>query len=164
MYVSFDQLPPQARIWIYQAARPLTEAELHAVQPALAQFAGDWTSHGRTLHASAAFLHRQFLVIGLDEAAADASGCSIDASVRFVRGLEQQLGVALLAKETLAFLNPDGSVPLLDRRELRQAVAEGRLQPDTLYFDNTVARREQLGTAWPAPAVTTWLARYFAGR
>ncbi|KAA9331272.1 hypothetical protein F0P96_13535 [Hymenobacter busanensis] len=164
MYVSFDQLPPEARIWIYQADRPLTEAELAAVEPALAQFAADWTSHGRTLHASAAFLHRQFLVIGLDEAAADASGCSIDASVRFVRGLEQQLGVHLLAKETLAFLGADGQVHLLDRRDLRQAVAEGRLQPDTLYFDNTVARRQQIGTAWPAPAATTWLRRYFAAQ
>ncbi|MBO3272589.1 hypothetical protein [Hymenobacter defluvii] len=163
MYVSFDQLPPEARIWIYQANRPLTDTELARVQPALAQFATAWTSHGRTLHASAAILHHQFLVIGLDEAVADASGCSIDASVRFVRDLEAALGVELLEKSRLAFL-VDGEVRLLDRRELRTAVAEGQLRPDTLYFDNTIARHAQLAQAWPAPAAETWLARYFAGK
>lgn len=162
MFVAFHELPATARVWIYQASRPLTDAELTAVQPALQQFSEAWTSHGRTLRASAEFRHRQFLVIGLDEAVADASGCSIDASVRFVRELEAALGLQLLAKEQMAFLGPDGQVQLVPRRELKQAVQEGRLRPDSPYFDNTVAQRGTLETAWPAPAATTWLARYFA--
>ncbi|GAA4008819.1 hypothetical protein GCM10022408_21190 [Hymenobacter fastidiosus] len=160
MFVPFDQLPTSARIWIYQASRPLTAAEVAGVEPALAQFAAAWTSHGRSLQASATVLHQQFLVIGLNEAVADASGCSIDASVRFVQQLEQQLGVALLEKSRLAFLI-DGQVRLLGRSALRQAVADGTLMPETLYFDNTVAQRGQMQQAWPAPAAATWLARYF---
>jgi hypothetical protein len=160
MFVSFDQLPDSARVWIYQASRPLTAAEIVAVQPALARFAEAWTSHGRALQASAAFLHQQFLVIGLDEAVADASGCSIDASVRFVRELEQQLELTLLEKSQLAFL-VDGQVRLLGRTALRQAVADGLLTPATPYFDNTIGQRGQLHQAWPAPAAQTWLARYF---
>jgi len=160
MFVSFDQLPDSARIWIYQASRPLTEVEVIGLQPALAQFAEAWTSHGRTLQASAIVLHRQFLIIGLNEAVADASGCSIDASVRFVRDVEQQLSVELLEKSRLAFL-VDGQVQLLGRSALRQAVAEGKLTPETLYFDTTVAQRGQLQQSWPAPAATTWLAKYF---
>lgn len=160
MYTPFPQLPSSARIWIYQASRPLTPAELTAVEPLLHQFADEWTSHGRTLAASAVVLHQQFLVIGLDEAVADASGCSIDASVRFVRSLEDRLGVTLLEKSKLAFLVA-GEVRLLDRRELREAVAAGLLQPETPYFDNTISQHGQLQVAWPAPAAHTWLARYF---
>jgi hypothetical protein len=160
MFVAFDHLPESARIWIYQASRPLTEAEVIGLQPALARFAEAWTSHGRTLQASATVLHQQFLVIGLNEAVADASGCSIDASVRFVREVEQQLGVELLEKSRLAFL-VDGQVKLFGRLELKQAVANGTLTPETLYFDNTIGQRAQLQHAWPAPAATTWLAKYF---
>lgn len=160
MFVPFEKLPPSARVWIYQADRPLTETELAAVEPALAQFVAEWTSHGRTLHASAAFRHGQFLVLGLDEAVAGASGCSIDASVRFVQSLEQQLGVRLLEKSQLAFL-VEGKVHLLDRRELHQAVASGQLRPETPYFDNTIAQHGKLAAAWPAPAAQTWLAKYF---
>lgn len=161
MYVPFDTLPETARIWIYQANRPLTDAETSALQPALRSFADEWTSHGRALAASAEVLHRQFLVVGLDEAVADASGCSIDASVRFVRDVEQQLGVSLLEKSQMAFLLA-GRVQLLSRQQIRAAVEAGQLTPDTPYFDATVARKQVLATAFPAPAGQTWLARYFA--
>jgi hypothetical protein len=159
MYVAFDQLPPEARVWIYQASRPLTEMELIAVLPTLGRFAEDWTSHGRSLLASAEFLHKQFLVVGLDEGVADASGCSIDASVRFVAQLEQHLGLELLDKSRLAFLH--GTVQTLKHTELKSAVAAGTIEPATFYFDNTVATKGELDTRWPRPAGETWLARYF---
>lgn len=161
MHVAFDQLPPDARVWIYQASRPLTTAEVAAVQPQLARFAAEWTSHGRTLHAAAEFRHQQFLVLGLDEGVAGASGCSIDASVRFVAQLETLLGVALLEKSRLAFLQ-DGAVQLLTRNELKAAVADGTLHPGTFYFDNTLPTKRDLEARWPQPAQQTWLARYFA--
>lgn len=160
MYVEFDQLPPQARVWIYQASRPLTESELAAVKPALHRFAVEWTSHGRTLHAAVEFRHQQFLVIGLDEGVAGASGCSIDASVRFVGQLEHQMGLELLEKSRMAFLQA-GAVRLLTRGELKSTVAAGTLEPATLYFDNTLATKAELDTQWPRPAGQTWLARYF---
>ncbi|WP_151086397.1 hypothetical protein [Hymenobacter baengnokdamensis] len=162
MYVAFDHLPPHARVWIYQASRPLTEEELVRLLPRLATFAEEWTSHGRDLAASAQFLHRQFLVIGLDEAVAGASGCSIDASVRFVQALEQELGLSLLEKSRMAFLGDDG-LRLLTRRELREAIAAGELTPETLYFNNTLGTKQELDDHWPAPAGQTWLASYFAG-
>jgi hypothetical protein len=160
MYVAFDHLPPHARVWIYQASRPLSEEELMPLLPRLAAFAEEWTSHGRQLAASAQFLHRQFLVLGLDEAVAGASGCSIDASVRFVRELEQELGLNLLEKSQMAFL-ADGQLWLLPRRELRAAIAAGQITADTPYFNNTLSTKSELATRWPAPAGQTWLASYF---
>jgi hypothetical protein len=160
MYVPFNQLPASARIWIYQAHRPFTTSEEQALLPLLQQFATEWTSHGRALEASAAILHRQFLVIGLNEAVAGASGCSIDASVRFVRQIEEQFELELLDKSRMAFLL-NSQVLLMTRAELKQAVEQGQVAPTTLYFDNTVATQAQLLAHWPAPAATTWLARYF---
>ena len=160
MYVSFDQLPATARVWIYQASRPLTSGETVGLLPALARFGEEWTSHGRSLVASAEVLHQHFLVLGLDEAMAGASGCSIDASVRFVAQLEQHLGLELLEKSRLAFMQ-HGQVQLLDRRALKQAVADGTLTSATLYFDNTIATKGALDQHWPRPAGATWLARYF---
>lgn len=160
MYVAFDHLPARARVWIYQASRPLSEAELMALLPRLAAFAAEWTSHGRQLAASAQFLHRQFLVIGLDEEAAGASGCSIDASVRFVQELEQHLGLELLEKSRMAFL-AEGQLQLLNRRELRAAVAAGQITADTPYYNNTLSTKAELAEGWPAPAGQTWLAAYF---
>ena len=160
MYVAFDQLPATARVWIYQASRPLTSAETVGLLPTLARFAEEWTSHGRSLRASAEVLHQHFLVLGLDEAMAGASGCSIDASVRFVAQLEQHLGLELLEKSRLAFMQ-NGEIFLLDRRALKAAVASETVGPETLYFDNTIATKGALNLHWPCPAASTWLARYF---
>ena len=160
MYCSFDQLPSTARVWIYQASRPFTCEETVGLLPSLARFAEEWTSHGRSLRASAEVLHQYFLVLGLDEAVAGASGCSIDASVRFVAQLEQHLGLELLEKSRLAFVQ-NGQLLLLDRRELKAAAASGAVTPDTPYFDNTLATKNELDTCWPRPAGETWLARYF---
>ncbi|RZK90063.1 MAG: hypothetical protein EOO62_35610 [Hymenobacter sp.] len=160
MYVAFDHLPPRARVWIYQASRPLSEGELMPLLPRLANFAEEWTSHGLLLAASAQFLHQQFLVIGLDEAVAGASGCSIDASVRFVRELEQHLGIELLEKSRMAFLS-EGQLRLLNRRELREAVAAGQVTAATPYFNNTLTTKGELTESWPSPAGQTWLAPYF---
>jgi len=160
MYVAFDDLPASARVWIYQASRPLTSEEILQVLPQLARFSEEWTSHGNTLQASAEILHQQFLVIGLDESVAGASGCSIDASVRFVRQIEQALGLDLLDKSYLAFMQ-QGTLQLLKRTELKAAIAAGTLGPGTYYFDNTLATKGELATRWPRPAGETWLARYF---
>ena len=157
----FDKLPARARVWIYQANRPLAEAEIVALLPRLAAFTEQWASHGQPLTAAAQVLHRQFLVIGLDEAMAGASGCSIDASVRFVQELEQTLGVGLLEKSRMAFLE-GGDLRLLTRPELRAAIAAGQVGPDTLYFNNTLTTKGELDAHWPAPAAQTWLAGYFA--
>ena len=160
--VLISDLPSRARVWVYQAGRPLTDAELAAAQPRLAAFAAEWTSHGQQLRAAAEFRHRQFLVIGLDEAVAGASGCSIDASVRFVQALEQALGVPLLDKSRLALEGADGVRRLLTRAELRAAIAAGQVGAETLYFNNTLATKGELDAQWPAPAGETWLRGFFA--
>ena len=160
MHVAFHQLPPTARVWIYQASRPLTAAAQAAAAPALARFAAAWTSHGQQLHAAAEFRHDLFLLIGLDEAVAGASGCSIDASVRFVQELEQVLAVNLLDKSQLAFRR-DGNIMQLPLGQLRAAVAAGAVREADLYFNNALITKAELDTQWPAPAAATWLRRYF---
>ena len=160
MYIPFDQLPPQARLWIYQADRPLTESEVAEIKPLLERFATEWSSHGKGLQASARLLHNQFLVLANNESATSASGCSIDASVRFVRELEQQLQVSFFDRTKLAFLK-EGKVQTVGMQELKEKVAAGEIDENTLYFDTLVNNYGELQTAWPRPARNSWLSRYF---
>jgi hypothetical protein len=160
MYIPFQQLPPHSRIWIYQASRPLTTAEVEALQPVLTQFVTEWTSHGQRLQASAQVFHHQFLVIANDEDVNSPSGCSIDASVRFVKQLEQQLNISFFDRTQLAFLQQD-KVVVVPLKALKAEVGAGALTPETLYFDNTVSTAGQLQQAWPRRAQETWLSRYF---
>ncbi|WP_439880937.1 hypothetical protein ACSX1A_17530 [Pontibacter sp. MBLB2868] len=160
MYIPFDELPPHARLWIYQADRPLTEAEQSEIKPILERFATEWSSHGKGLQASAKLLYGQFLVLANNESATSASGCSIDASVRFVRELEQQFGVSFFDRTKLAFLK-EGEVEQVNLSDLKSKVAAGEIDQNTLYFDTLVNNYGELQQAWPRPAGTSWLTKYF---
>ena len=160
MYIPFDELPPQARLWIYQANRPLTEAEQAEIKPLLERFATEWSSHGKGLQASARLLHSQFLVLANNESTTAASGCSIDKSVSFVRELEQRFGVSFFDRTQLAFLQGD-EVKLVGMGELKEKVAAGEITENTLYFDTLVNNYGELQEAWPRPARNSWLSRYF---
>ncbi|NDK54767.1 hypothetical protein [Pontibacter fetidus] len=160
MYIPFDELPQQARVWIYQANRPLNEAEQAEIKPLLEQFATDWSSHGTNLQASAELLHDRFLVLANNENATAASGCSIDKSVNFVRELEQRFNISFFDRTQLAFLR-EGEVELVPMSELKNKVVAGDISKDTLYFDTLVTNYGELQAAWPRPAQQSWLSRYF---
>ncbi len=161
MYIPFQQLPPQSRLWIYQASRPLTNAEVEQVKPHLIQFITQWTSHGAKLQASAEILYNRFLVIANDEDVNSPSGCSIDASVRFVKQLEAQLNVSFFDRTQLAFWNNE-TIETVPLPEIKNRIKEGLIQADSLYFDTLLNTSGQLQAAWPKPAKESWLAKYFA--
>lgn len=160
MYIPFNKLPPHARLWIYQANRPLTEPEQAKIKPQLQRFAEEWSSHGTGLQASAELLHSQFIVLANNETAAAASGCSIDKSVAFVRELEQQLQVTFFDRTRLAFLK-EGAVEMVAMQEMKSKVSAGEIDKNTLYFDTLVNNFGELQEAWPKPAGNSWLSRYF---
>jgi len=80
MLVPFDTLPDSARIWIYQANRTFTDAEMAEIRTDLEAFLTQWTAHGADLKAGYELPYSRFIVLGLDQTHAGASGCSIDAS------------------------------------------------------------------------------------
>ena len=160
MYIPFDELPQHARLWVYQANRSLTAQEQAEIKPLLERFATEWSSHGKGLQASASLLHDRFLVIGNNESEAAASGCSIDASVKFVRELEERFGVSFFDRTQLAFLENE-EIVTVPMSEIKSKVASGDIKQDTLYFDTLINNYGELQQAWPKPAGSSWLSRYF---
>ena len=77
MYIPFENLPPDARIWIYVSNRKLTAETRTAVEEVLAGFTQQWSAHATPLQASYKIFFDQFIVLGVDEAVSSPSGCSI---------------------------------------------------------------------------------------
>ncbi|MGB5646137.1 MAG: ABC transporter ATPase, partial [Muriicola sp.] len=107
MITTFTELPDSARIWIYQSNRNFTEEELKEINDLLTQFLTEWTAHGAALKAAFEIRYNRFIVIGLDQSYAAASGCSIDTSVHFIQGLEKRYGVELMDRMNVSFKQGD---------------------------------------------------------
>ena len=159
--VPLGSLPDDARVWVFAAERALAPAEAEAVLGTVDAFLGVWAAHGHPLRSARELRESRFLIIAVDEAAAGASGCSIDALVREIRGLEAQLGVALVDHGPIVFRD-GGTIRRVPRDEFAELARDGRVTPDTLVFDNTISRLAALrGGGWELPASASWHGRAF---
>ena len=157
--LSYAQLPDQARLWIYPASRELTEREVADLRPSLEAFAKAWTSHRRELLAYADVWERRFLVLGVDEAAAAASGCSIDASVRFVRDLGERLDVDFFDR-MLFFVRRGDRLEPHYRDAFAEAYASGDIDDGTTVIDPLVATKAAAITGFEKRLADSWHARF----
>jgi len=76
-----------SKIWLYQTDRALTQDEIESLQIHLDDFARSWQAHGKELKAKFWFHNPFLLVCEIDESLWSASGCSIDAKVRFLKDI-----------------------------------------------------------------------------
>ena len=155
---TYDLLPAETRVWIYQSSRKFTAEETQKVDAQLLAFTQEWASHNRALKALGKVYHNQFLVLMVDESMAGASGCSIDSSVHFVRDIQQQLGVDFFDRMTFAWEDTDG-VKTAHRSEFAELYKEGKITDETLVFDNLVNTKGQFEERWLRPLKESWHAR-----
>ncbi len=102
-HIAFDELPPDARLGICGAERPLSETERGRVLDEVDAFIGQWAAHDVPLTTARDLRYDQFIFVAVDEAAAGASGCSVDALVRRMKGLQAELGVELVNHAARSF-------------------------------------------------------------
>lgn len=150
-----DAFPPDARVWVYQSSRAFTEAEVPGIERALSEFARQWVSHNRQLRAAGAVLHQRFIVLAVDETQADASGCSIDKSVTFLKNLQAALGVDLFDRMRLAYLDGE-EVHSLPSVEFSDRYARGVIDDQTLVLDPLVDTMGKLRESFVKPLRESW--------
>jgi len=159
MFTSFESLEDSARIWIYQSSRKFTETEKSTISTTLEAFTHSWVAHGNPLKTSFAILYDQFIVLATDENFNEASGCSIDSSVRVIRQLDQQFSLGLFDRTKIGFLKGE-QLEMIPLNELPNALTEGRWKQDSMVFNNVLSTKGQLTNGWIVPANQTWLKRY----
>jgi len=160
MYVPFEKMPLEARVWIYQANRKISPQEQEIIQNKLEKFLDQWTAHNQGLKAAGKLFHQQFLVLAVDEYFSSVSGCSIDSSVHFVQELESELDINFFDKSKVAFLHQD-QVLLESLPNLKQRIEEGEIKENTLTFNNLITNKKELEESWTVPVKDSWLNKYF---
>jgi hypothetical protein len=91
--MNLSDLNPSSKLWLYQSNRELNSTEIHWLNEQLAVFSEDWASHGTNLMAAAEVINPYFIAFAVDLSHANASGCSIDKSVKIVKELGKELNV-----------------------------------------------------------------------
>lgn len=159
MLVEFKILPETARVWIYQCNRSFSEAELIEIKSDLETFLKSWTAHGNDLNAGYEIRYKRFIIIALDQTSQGATGCSIDASVRFIQALEKKYDVLLLDKMNVSYKQGEfvAYKSLLDFKSMAKQKA---ISKNTIVFNNLVTNKGEYLQHWEVPASESWHARF----
>ncbi|MCB9288330.1 MAG: hypothetical protein H6560_13570 [Lewinellaceae bacterium] len=152
---TYKMLPDTTRVWIYQANRPFEDNDIPEIRRKAQAFAQSWVSHNRQLRAHADVLHNRFIVLMVDENQADASGCSIDKSVYFLKQLQAEYGVNLFDRMVFSYKDGD-EVFTVPREEFTRLYQEGKINDDTLVFDTLVGNKGALENEWVKPLSQSW--------
>jgi hypothetical protein len=159
--IPFDSLPDDAHVWVFGAGRRLSREESAALLARVDDFLERWAAHGHPLTCARAWRHDRFLLVAVDERSAPPSGCSIDAMVGVLQGIQDQLGTSLVDHHRVWF-RKDDEIQCLDRPAFRKLVEVGEVSPETLVFDQTVTRLGRLRAGdWERRARDTWHRRAF---
>ena len=108
--VSFDALPDSARVWVFGAANQVTGAAAESLLATVDAHLTTWRAHGAPLVCARDWKDHRFLVVGVDEAATGATGCSIDGLFHVLRDLESVVGTTLVGGGTVYWRDAEGAV------------------------------------------------------
>lgn len=159
--VEFDQLPEDARVWIFSAERALTPDEQSVLLEAVDRFLAGWGAHDRPLVAGRDFRYNRFLFVAVDQRSVGPSGCSVDALVRTMKALQAQLGVELVNHAPVLFRR-DGEIERVPREEFADLAQAGTVGPDTTVFDNTLTRLgDVIDGRWETRVGDSWHGKAF---
>ncbi|MBX2897475.1 MAG: hypothetical protein KF763_18680 [Cyclobacteriaceae bacterium] len=160
MFLPFENLPDESRVWIYTGSRAFTEKETEIITALLHAFCEQWVAHSHPLQSSFQILENQFVVLAVNEDFHNPSGCSIDSSVGVLRKIQETTGIDLLDRSRVPFII-NQKIELIPLAHLRVQFQQGILQAETLTF-NTLAETKGQLEHWKLPAESTWLAKYLS--
>lgn len=159
MYLPFEELPSESRVWIYTGIRAFTQEQEKSVSGLLELFCAKWAAHGEPLQTSFNIERSQFIVMTLDEDFQNPSGCSIDSSVGILRQVHTATGIDFLDRSAVPFLI-DNQVVLIPLSNLKARFTSGDLKSDTLTFNTLAATKGEWESANTIRVEKSWMAKY----
>ena len=159
--IDFAQLPADSRVWIFSADRVLSNDQQTQLLASVDGFLAQWGAHDMPLTAGREIRYDRFLFIAVDQQRVGPSGCSVDALVRQMKTLQQELCVEVVDHAPVLFRRGD-EIARVAREEFLALVADGEVSLDTTVFDNTLTRLGDVRDGrWETNAARTWHGRAF---
>lgn len=149
-------LPSNSRVWVYQSVKKFADSESAVVAEKIKQFVSQWTSHKVGIVGDGFILYDRFVVLMADEEQTQASGCSIDSSVRFIKNLEKEFKTNFFDRWNIAY-KKEREVLSCNISDFGKLVESGEVHDETIVFNNLVQTKKDFETLWQIPYKNSWL-------
>lgn len=146
------------KVWIYLSDKELNGEVLDAVLVKGKEFVQSWTAHDSPLKATFEVFSNRFIVVKVDESQYNASGCSIDKLLRFIKQVETDFNLQLLNRLLVPF--KDGErVEVVHSSKIKELLNSKKIDENTIVF-NTASSNSLEFEGWEQSLKDTWLKKY----
>jgi hypothetical protein len=153
---AFEQMPPDAKVWIYAANRKLSPSEQEIITRKGHEFTTGWTAHNNQLRAEFAILHDVFLVLMVDVHFNEVSGCGIDKSVHFMQAIDREHDLNLFNRLQVELL-VNGEVLLTGKQKLSVMLQDGAVNEQTVTFNKNLVDKHAFDTQFQITLSQSWV-------
>lgn len=160
MYIPFENLPADAKVWIYQSSRKFSDTEISTIDSELKIFVDNWAAHGTSLEASFELKYNRFIILAVNQEIQAATGCSIDKSVQLIQELERKYDVELLDKMNVTFKLGE-HIAHKTLTDFKKMAKDKAVTENTIVFNNLVNNIQEYHESWEVAAADSWHSRFF---
>ncbi len=160
MIVSFEELSPNSKIWVFKGQRAFDLNEKEETKKYLEEFMASWLSHGSKVRGGFKFYEDQFLLIGAESEGGPPSGCSTDGLVHFIQDLSKKIGINLLDNGSIFFKDGD-SFKRAEFQKISEFIQNGELKENTLVLNSQVTQKKDLDERLIVEAINYLGPQYF---
>ncbi len=160
MYIPFEQLPDQSRVWVYQANRRLMANEIEQISSFLTYEMNAWAAHGAPLNASFEIRFDQVVIVAVNEDINEASGCSIDASTRWFKSLGETFQIDFFDRQIAKIQGEQ--ISLIPITSIKEFILSANLSEEDFIIPPQTSDLGQYRNQWLQTVRESWLKKYLA--
>jgi hypothetical protein len=159
MFVDFNEIPEDAKVWVYPSNRKFYPNEIEALEVKIKAFVESWKIDDKSFKASYQFLYNRFIVITADDISTPLDNQDIDASVSFILSLQETYEVSLLDRMNVCF-KQGAFVQYKELKDFKKLLKNKALTGKSVIFDNLVTTKQDFENLWEIPIEESWYSRF----
>lgn len=159
MFVEFDSIPEDAKVWIYPSSRKFYANEIDEITEKVKTFVENWKLENKEFKASYKILYNRFIILTADDVATPLSNKDIDSSVGFILELQESYKIALLDKMNVCFKQGE-FVQYKDLKDFKKLLKNKAVTGKTIIFDNLITTKQDFDNFWEIPIEESWYNRF----
>lgn len=160
MYVNFNDLNKNSKVWVFQSSSEIPELSLENISNDSKDFLDQLNSHGRSLKSSFKLAYNHFLIIAVENSKNEISGCSIDTITRFVKKLEVTYNLTFFDRLIVKYKKNNENIKSTSLNEFKTICKTKLIDDDIIVFNNLVKNIDELENIWETNIHNSWLKRF----
>lgn len=159
MFVPFDSLTEEAKVWVYPSNRKFYKEEVPEITEKVKEFVQSWKGNDEEFKASFTIKYDRFIIFAAEDSKSPLTTPELDAVIAFIFQLQTTYEVELLDKMNVCFKQGE-FVQYKEIKAFKKLLKNKSVSKTTVVFDHLIQTKFDLENYWEVPITESWYNRF----